>query len=157
MRNNSENCCLRSSLRVSESQRNGLHEISFLCRSLILELSSLFSGAFISLSPTAIASLSPSLDVVGQCIGMCFTVSSLGVLIGSPVSGAILRRTGLYLGSQLLSGSVLLVASALIVSARFAMVGPRILGDIIADCSVDVASWMINLITGVENLQANNQ
>ena len=51
-----------------------------------------FSGTFVSLPPAAIVSISPSLDVVGTRMGMSFGVASLGLLIGTPIAGAILAH-----------------------------------------------------------------
>ena len=44
-----------------------------------------------ALPPAVIIILSPSLAEVGTRIGMAFFVGSLGVLVGSPIAGAILK------------------------------------------------------------------
>lgn len=43
-----------------------------------------------ALPPAVIVSLSPALNQIGTRVGMAFFVGSLGVLIGSPIAGAIL-------------------------------------------------------------------
>ena len=83
------------------------------------------SGAFVSLPATAIVTLSPSLRVVGTRLGMCFAVTSLGILIGTPVSGALLTSTGSWTGTQIFSGVTMLVAVIGITIARSARYGLR--------------------------------
>jgi hypothetical protein len=43
-----------------------------------------------ALPPAILVSLSPSLNQIGVRVGMALTIGSLGVLIGSPIAGAIL-------------------------------------------------------------------
>ncbi|MCJ1367598.1 hypothetical protein MMC16_006732 [Acarospora aff. strigata] len=83
------------------------------------------SGTFVSLPPTALTTLSPHLGVVGTRMGMSFAVSALGLLIGTPVSGAILNSTGQFLGPQLLAGGTLLIGAAFLTASRICKVGPR--------------------------------
>jgi MFS family permease len=65
-----------------------------------------FSGSFVSLPPTVIVSMTPNLNVVGTRLGMMFTVSACGLLIGSPLAGAILgpNKTN-YVGLQIFCGA----------------------------------------------------
>ena len=86
-----------------------------------------FSGAFVSLPPTAVVALSPHLGVIGTRMGMCFALASLGLLIGTPVSGAILNRTGDFLGPQALSGAMVLLAGSSILASRIIKHGPKLL------------------------------
>lgn len=83
-----------------------------------------FSGAYVSLPPTALVSLSPDLRVIGTRMGMSFAISALGLLVGTPVSGAILKSTGHFLGPQLLAGSTILAAAGFTTAARLSKVGP---------------------------------
>ncbi|KAI9810734.1 MAG: hypothetical protein M1827_006072 [Pycnora praestabilis] len=85
-----------------------------------------FSGTFVSLPPTAIVSLSPHLGVVGTRMGMAFTIASLGLLIGTPVSGAILNTTGKYIGPQALAASTLMAAAVFMSLARYKKVGLKV-------------------------------
>ncbi|KAK5998069.1 MFS-type transporter dbaD [Cladobotryum mycophilum] len=48
------------------------------------------SGAIVSLPPTIVARLSPSMAVVGTRMGMCFTFAGIGLLIGNPIAGTLL-------------------------------------------------------------------
>ena len=85
-----------------------------------------FSGTYVSLPPTALVSLSPHLRVIGTRMGMSFAISALGLLVGTPVSGAILKSTGRFLGPQLLAGSTILAAAAFMVASRLYKVGPKL-------------------------------
>ncbi|ETS82739.1 hypothetical protein PFICI_04615 [Pestalotiopsis fici W106-1] len=71
-----------------------------------------FSGSFVSLSPSILVTLSPNLGVVGTRMGMCFTVMGLSLLIGTPVAGAILRSgfndVWIYGGVLTTTGGVLI-------------------------------------------------
>jgi MFS family permease len=49
-----------------------------------------FSGGVVSLSPTVIVTLSPSMAGVGGRMGICFLMAGLAVLIGTPIAGAVL-------------------------------------------------------------------
>ncbi|KAL2811462.1 putative monocarboxylate permease [Aspergillus granulosus] len=53
-------------------------------------LYSFFSGGLMALPPAVLVTLSPSLNQIGVRVGMALTIGSLGVLIGSPIAGAIL-------------------------------------------------------------------
>jgi MFS family permease len=78
------------------------------------------SGALPSLIPAAVASLSPSLDDVGTRMGMNFSMAGLGLLVGAPVAGAILRPESHpnWIGAQLFCGLALVLAAAFILLAR---------------------------------------
>ena len=47
-----------------------------------------FSGGFVSLSSVALTSLTPDHSRLGARMGMCFLLCSLGILCGTPISGA---------------------------------------------------------------------
>ena len=85
-----------------------------------------FSGALVSLQPAALVGLSPSPRVIGTRMGMCFGVGSFGLLIGTPISGAILNSTGQFLGLKLLAACTVFVAGILILAARYAKYGSRV-------------------------------
>ncbi|KAJ5982839.1 MFS general substrate transporter [Penicillium waksmanii] len=76
-----------------------------------------FSGTFVSLPPTTVVSLSPSLQVVGTRMGMSFFFAGLGLLVGTPVAGAILQSYG-WLGTQLFCACCVVVAAAAMMVAR---------------------------------------
>ncbi|KAJ5887890.1 MFS general substrate transporter [Penicillium taxi] len=77
-----------------------------------------FSGTFVSLPPTTVVSLSPSLGLVGTRMGMSFTFAGLGLLIGTPVAGAILHSYG-WLGTQLFCACSVAIAGVCCIIARF--------------------------------------
>ena len=56
-------------------------------------------------------------------MGQAFFVSSFGLLIGAPVAGEILNKTGSYLGLQLFSGVTVVMTSILLLWTRFVKVG----------------------------------
>lgn len=81
------------------------------------------SGAFISISPVAIVTLTPDLRKIGTRMGQAFFVCSFGLLIGTPVSGAILSGTHKWLGPQLFAGLMLMGTATSFVAARIYKVG----------------------------------
>ena len=81
------------------------------------------SSAIVALLPTVIASLSPSLGVIGTRFGKSCSVASLGLLIGTPISGAILTNTGHFIGLQAFSGAILMVSAILFGATRYCQVG----------------------------------
>lgn len=85
-----------------------------------------FSGAILSLAPIAVVSLSPSLAVIGTRFGTTCSIASLGLLVGTPVSGAILGTARDYVGLQVFAGVVLLVAAALAGVSRVLKAGTHI-------------------------------
>lgn len=78
----------------------------------------LFSGTVVSLPPTTVVSLSPSLSVVGTRMGMSFAFAAFGLLVGNPVAGAILNSAG-WLGLQLFCACSVVAAASVWVLARF--------------------------------------
>jgi MFS family permease len=85
-----------------------------------------FSGGFVSLAPVALISLTPDMRTLGTRMGQSFFVSSLGLLVGSPVAGEILNKTGSYLGLQLFSGLTVVLTGVLLVWTRFTKVGMKV-------------------------------
>lgn len=89
------------------------------------------SGSFVSLPAPALATLSPSLNVLGARIagiGMSFSLTGIGILIGNPIGGIILRNTGGsngdgWVGLQCWAGA----SSLAVLVARFAK-NPKLLG-----------------------------
>ena len=81
-----------------------------------------FSGACVSLAPTTVLSLSPSLDVVGTRMGMSFVFAALGLLAGNPIAGSILNVSG-WLNLQLFCGTTTTAAVLGWTAARLCKVG----------------------------------
>ncbi|KAF3007454.1 hypothetical protein E8E13_004220 [Curvularia kusanoi] len=76
-----------------------------------------FSGSFVSLPPTIIVRLSQDRrDKIGTRLGQSFAIVALGVLIGTPIGGAILDHKGFTalwaFGGSMLFGSALLLLVA---------------------------------------------
>lgn len=76
-----------------------------------------FSGTFVSLPPTTVVSLSPSLAVVGTRMGMSFAFAGFGILVGNPVAGAILKSSG-WTGLQLFCACLVGAAATVCIGAR---------------------------------------
>ena len=76
-----------------------------------------FSGAVISIPPSALVVISPNLAVVGTRMGMCFSFAGLGLLIGSPAGGAIIGTSASFKGVAGYTGALVLTGSACFVFA----------------------------------------
>lgn len=85
---------------------------------------SFFSGGLMALPPAVLVTLSPSLNQIGIRVGMALTIGSFGVLIGSPIAGAILKaqsdnaRIGEQ-GSLNFKGTLAFTGAMLIVCGAF--------------------------------------
>ncbi|KAH6616845.1 major facilitator superfamily domain-containing protein [Boeremia exigua] len=79
-----------------------------------------FSGAFVSLPPTVVVALSQDArDKIGTRMGQSFFVVGVGVLVGTPVGGAVLDRWGWgalwgYGGGMLFLGAGFLGAARMV-------------------------------------------
>jgi MFS family permease len=85
-----------------------------------------FSGGFVSMPPVAITTLTADHRRLGTRMGQCFFFSAFGLLCGTPVSGAILKSTGSWLGVQLFSGVTIFITGMLLVWARIASKGSNL-------------------------------
>lgn len=88
-----------------------------------------FSGAISSLSLNLTVALSPDPGLLGVRTGMLFFPIALGLLLGSPIAGALGRpiagaidSTG-WLRLQLFTGLALIMAATLIVQVRHLLYG----------------------------------
>ncbi|KAK2829833.1 hypothetical protein FQN49_007210 [Arthroderma sp. PD_2] len=85
------------------------------------------SGAFVSVPPVVLISITPDMRDFGTRLGMTFVFNSVGALAGTPIGGAIIHGSGNnYLGVQILAGSCLLISSAFLIVARFIKSGPTV-------------------------------
>lgn len=82
-----------------------------------------FSGTFVSLAGPIIVSLSPDHGTIGTRMGMALGSSGMGLLVGSPIAGAILRSHG-WPGLQAWCGALLILSDLCMLSARVAKAGP---------------------------------
>lgn len=77
------------------------------------------SAAFQCLIPTAVASISPSLDKVGTRMGMAFGIISFASMTGPPVGGALQSADGGgFTGAQVWAACATLVGFGLCLAAR---------------------------------------
>ncbi|KAK5997725.1 MFS-type transporter dbaD [Cladobotryum mycophilum] len=70
-----------------------------------------FSGAVVSLGAVVLTSITSDMSRLGTRLGMVSIVKGVGSLIGPPISGAILSRTGSYLGIQLFAACGIMLTS----------------------------------------------
>lgn len=84
-----------------------------------------FSGGFVSLPPVVMASMTPDVRDLGTRLGMVFAITSIGLLIGTPIGGAILNDTNQYLGVQLFTACCLIASATLFASVRLVRSGFR--------------------------------
>jgi MFS family permease len=76
-----------------------------------------FSGSIVSIIPALGVSISPSRAVIGTRIGMACATIGLGMLAGTPISGAILRTHG-FVATWAFSGSTAILGACLLVVSR---------------------------------------
>ncbi|CAK7231688.1 hypothetical protein SCUCBS95973_008003 [Sporothrix curviconia] len=81
------------------------------------------AGGIQSLFPAGLTSLNTrDLSKAGVRIGMVFTINSIATLTGPPVAGALITAdNGGYLGAQIFTGTVLLIGTCFIVSAKVSL------------------------------------
>ena len=78
-----------------------------------------FSGSFISLNGTMIASICGNLKEIGSMIGVSAATSSIAALVGSPIAGAIITaQGGQYWGATVFAGICILTGALLIIISR---------------------------------------
>ena len=79
------------------------------------------AGAIESVPGSVIAGLTSNMREVGTRLGMCFLFEGFGVLIGSPIAGAIINlEESYYVHAQLFCGSLLVGAFAFMTLGRIA-------------------------------------
>lgn len=76
-----------------------------------------FSGTFLSLAPLAVVMLIiPNMSRIGVRMGMNFFLGALGLLIGTPIAGAIVKES--WPGLQAYGAVSLLVCFFLLIGVR---------------------------------------
>ncbi|KAJ0413435.1 major facilitator superfamily domain-containing protein [Aspergillus carlsbadensis] len=85
-----------------------------------------FSGGFVSLPPVVMASLTKDMRELGTRMGMVFAITSVGLLIGTPIGGAILSDSHKYLGVQLFTACALTVSVAIFLGVRLSRAGLKV-------------------------------
>ena len=71
-----------------------------------------------SLIPPVTITTAPNMIKLSTRMGMALAIMGFGVLLGSPVGGAILEDTRKYLGMQLFTGVMLMLSAALLLLRR---------------------------------------
>jgi MFS family permease len=79
------------------------------------------SGLYLTLPAVAVISFSPNLGVVGARMGMAFSVSALGLLVGTPIAGAIVNHG--WVGLQAYTGASFMLATVIMIAARVSKAG----------------------------------
>ena len=95
----------------------------------IIALSALygfFSGVLVSISPVAMMTITKDLRLFGTRLGMCLTIVSVGMLVGTPIGGAIVDGTNSYLGLQLFCACSFAGSATLSLSLRLIRSGPKL-------------------------------
>ncbi|KAK9462015.1 major facilitator superfamily domain-containing protein [Lipomyces oligophaga] len=83
-----------------------------------------FSGTFVSLPPACLTSLSPDIRILGTRMGMAFFFASLGLLVGTPVAGALLEHNGFsFTHTIIFSATIVVAAGVMAVFTRVFKVG----------------------------------
>lgn len=82
-----------------------------------------FSGAFVSLSTPVTVTLAPTMQDVGTRLGMFNFIGSLGILIGNPVAGALIKTS--WVAAQTFCGVACLLALGLCGFVWAYFVSPR--------------------------------
>ena len=88
----------------------------------VIILFGFFSGGFVSLPPTCIVYMTKNRGVIGTRLGMCFALVGVGLLIGPPIQGAIIKSAG-YDAVWIFGGVVTLGGAAILTASRLAFKG----------------------------------
>ncbi len=79
------------------------------------------AGAIVSVPSAVVAKLTTSMHEVGTRMGMCFLFQGIGVLIGTPIAGAIIKlHEAYYVRAQIFCGALLVAASVFMLMSRIA-------------------------------------
>lgn len=82
-----------------------------------------FSGSFVSLPPTIVVYLSvDARDKIGTRLGQSFAVVALGLLIGTPIGGAVLEHSG-FNALWVYGGCMMFGSAVFLIMARVALKG----------------------------------
>ncbi|KAF9886829.1 hypothetical protein FE257_011076 [Aspergillus nanangensis] len=103
----------------------GVHNVPGII--ILSVLYGLCSGGFVSLPPVVMASLTKDIRNLGTRLGMVFATTSIGLLIGTPIGGAIITNSHGYLGVQLFAACCLAAATAVFAGVRLSRTGLRLM------------------------------
>ena len=75
-----------------------------------------------------VSSLTDDLKKAGVRMGMIFSVTSVALLTGPPLAGALIQRgSGRYLEAQIWAGTMILAGSLVLTGARISKTGFRLM------------------------------
>jgi MFS family permease len=95
---------------------------------VIIALYGFTSGTFVSLPPTVFVALTTNRALTGTRMGMGFAFASFGMLMGTPISGAILDSTGgKFEYVWIFGGTLTVVGSLFILACRVAQGGTKLI------------------------------
>jgi hypothetical protein len=77
-----------------------------------------FAGLYIGAWVPLMADLTPDLSELGARMGICFCMSGFGILIGTPISGALLTSNYIWWIPALFSGIIALTGSMMYIIMR---------------------------------------
>ena len=103
----------------------GVHNVPGII--VLAVLYGLCSGGFVSLPPVVMAYMTKDVRELGTRLGMVFAVTSVGLLIGTPIGGAIVNSSGSYLGVQLFAACCLIAAASGFVIMRLLLSKGRVI------------------------------
>ncbi|CAG8951005.1 hypothetical protein HYFRA_00006402 [Hymenoscyphus fraxineus] len=78
-----------------------------------------FSGAFISLPPATIGSITPDMSQFGSRLGLAVSINGLGLLAGPPIAGALISGKAGYTGAAILAGLVVVLGGVCLAMGLF--------------------------------------
>ena len=82
-----------------------------------------FSASLVSLiGPITVEISKESSDIIGTRLGMVLAVGGIGLLIGSPIAGALLTSSG-WIGQQAWAGSLVMASGACLLCVRISKYG----------------------------------
>ncbi|KAG1888560.1 major facilitator superfamily domain-containing protein [Suillus subluteus] len=84
-----------------------------------------FAGIFIGSWVSLMADLTPDLSELGARMGICFCLSGFGILIGTPISGALLTSNYIWWIPALFSGVIALAGSMMYILMRLMLLKRR--------------------------------
>ena len=87
-----------------------------------------FTAGMQGLFAAMVASLTDDLKKTGVRMGMIFSVTSVALLTGPPLAGALIQQeSGNYLQAQMWAGTVILAGSLVLTGARISKTGFRLM------------------------------
>ena len=91
----------------------------------------MFSSDVIGLFPKALSSLTTEANKMGVRMGMIFSMLSCAVLIGSPISGALISAMGsIFLSMEVFIATIMLYGLLILLAERLSKSGMKLMSNI---------------------------